>query len=240
MRELACPMDNNTGDERLTPRSYAGQTLRALWENLHVVLLGGLIFSLLCAPAFVLFVLGWTPVALVVAVLTVAPGWAGLLALAAALLEGQRVAPVKLLQRLRERAIPSIRLGLLTAWPLAGVYRCGVLLNNPDAPAMVWIGFALAALAALVLFAFALYAFPLLVLRAAAPYPALRNGAILAARYVNHTMGLVSMAVLGGFAVGVVSQALLFILPAVFSVFIVNNCRLVLGLEQQRKTEPHE
>lgn len=234
MPEFALHMNDHTPEQPLTPRSYAGQTLRALWENLHTVLLGGLIFSVICAPAFVLFILGWTPLALLMAVLTTAPAWTGLLDLADTLLRGKRIAPLTLLRRMRQSAPHSIRLGVLTTWPFVGVYNCARLLNDPNASALAWIGFALFALAALVLFAFALYAFPLLVLRNATAHSALRDGALLAARYVTHTMGLVSMAVLGGFAIGVVSPAFLFLLPAFFSVFVMNNCRLTLGLEQQR------
>ncbi len=67
------------GLEPLTPANYVRVTANQLWTNLPLVTAGGLIFSALCAPAFVLGVLG-RPVEMGIAfLLLISPGWTALL-----------------------------------------------------------------------------------------------------------------------------------------------------------------
>jgi uncharacterized membrane protein YesL len=81
-------------------------------------------------------------------------------------------------------------------------------------------------------FTLALYAFPLLILHDQPVRTALRNSAILASRHLINTLGLVSMGILALFAVLYLSPAMLFLFPAFCGMFVVNNCRLVLGEER--------
>ena len=88
--------------------------------------------------------------------------------------------------------------------------------------------------------ALCLYAYPLLVLYDMGPRLALRNSALLASRHVSNTVGLLGMGVLFGIAVGRVSSGLMFFLPAVWGLFIVNNCRMVLADDGQTVDEDCE
>jgi hypothetical protein len=57
----------------------------------------------------------------------------------------------------------------------------------------------------------------------------LRNSAILASRYAGNTVGLLSMGVLFALAVVYVTLGLLFVLPTLYALFIVNHCRMAVG-----------
>ena len=61
---------------------------------------------------------------------------------------------------------------------------------------------------------------------------ALRNSLILSARYITNTIGMVALAVICGLLVGYLNSGLIFVLPALYGMFVVNNCRLVMGLEE--------
>jgi hypothetical protein len=63
---------------------------------------------------------------------------------------------------------------------------------------------------------------------------ALRNGAVLASRHLSNTLGLLGMAILFFLAAGVLLSGLSLFLPTIWSVFIVNNCRLVLLQQRPR------
>jgi hypothetical protein len=43
---------------------------------------------------------------------------------------------------------------------------------------------------------------------------------------------MVALAVLCALAVAYVSSGLLFLLPALYGMFVANNCRLVMGIEE--------
>ena len=57
--------------QRLTPDNYVKLVLQTLWENLPQVLGGGLLFSLCCLPAFLLFGLGLLAPTILMAVITI-------------------------------------------------------------------------------------------------------------------------------------------------------------------------
>ncbi|RIK55750.1 MAG: hypothetical protein DCC57_04885 [Chloroflexi bacterium] len=191
--------------DELNAATYVRLTVAALWDNLPQVLLGGICFSLLCAPAFVLYVLDLPYATLVATILLVWPGWTALLAFEAAILEGRKTTLGDMIAAFRRFWPPFV-------WPALIITGAGGLL----------------------VLALALYAVPLLVLHDQDISTALRNSAILASRYLANTFGLVSMGVLAGFAVVYVSPAFLFVLPAVCGMFIVNNCRLALAQEEKQ------
>ena len=101
-------------------------------------------------------------------------------------------------------------------------------LAQPVVPAIVWLGLAADFFGLLLLVVLYLYAFPLLVLHDMAVGLALRNSLVLAGRYIGNTFGLLSMGVLFGFATAYVSLGLLLVLPAIWGIFIVNHCRMVV------------
>ena len=219
------------GPEPLTPHNYVRLTAAQLWTNLPLVTAGGLLFSLLCGPAFVLGVLS-RPVEMAIALLLLAsPGWTALLHMQTAIVEERPAGPGLMLRAFPRIWWRSVRLGLLFLLPLAALQATLPMLAAPDVPLVVWAGLAADILGVAVASAIALYAYPLVALHDLAFFDALRNGLILASRHAANTLGLLGMAVLGGLAVGYVGAALLFFLPAWYGLFVVNNCRLVLDIE---------
>jgi len=211
-----------------TRHTYVRLTVIALWENLPLMLLASGLFSLLCAPAALLALLGLLGPALVVGTLTVAPAWAALLALEASVLRGIHIHIGVMVWAFRRTWTRSVALGLLVLIPLlAGLFTLSIL-ALPEVPLVVWLGLAADGLGLLLLASLYLYAFPLLVLYDAGVYPSLRNALILASRYWINTLGLLSLGVLSGLSVLYLSSGLLFFMPAVWGIFIVNNCRMVM------------
>src|SRR6476659_5320465 len=98
----------------LNADTYLRLTLAALWENLPLAILGGILFSFLCAPAFVLLLLDLRFAALIATILLVWPGWTALLAYEAALLEGSPASLWLLSHKFRHFWTRSMRLGLLS------------------------------------------------------------------------------------------------------------------------------
>jgi len=219
------------GLEPLTPANYVRVTANQLWTNLPLVTAGGLIFSALCAPAFVLGVLG-RPVEMGIAfMLLISPGWTALLHMQGAIAEERRASLGMMLRALPRVWRRSVGLGALFLVPLIALQTTLPLLAAPSVPFVAWAGLAADVLGVAVAGAIALYAYPLIALHDAALFNALRNGLILASRYPSNTLGLLGMAVLGGLAVGYVGVALLFFLPAWYGLFVVNNCRLLVERE---------
>lgn len=215
----------------LSQYTYVRMTLVSLWENLPLVLLAGAVFSLLCAPASLLFLLGLFIPALIVGALTIAPACAALLAQ-----EGDIVRDAKTNIGTMFRALPrfwarSAGLGLLICFPLLVALLTLSMLSLPQVPFVVWLGLGADALGLLVLATLYLYAFPLLVLYDMSVGMALRNALILTGRYIWNTLGLLGMGILFALTCAYVSPVLLFILPPVWGLFVVNNCRMVVEEE---------
>jgi uncharacterized membrane protein YesL len=215
----------------LNQRTYVRLTLASLLDNLPLVLLAGVIFSLLCAPAFLLFIWGLFVPAITIGVLTIAPAWTALLAQ-----ENDIARDVKTDIRTMVSALPrfwarSAGLGFLFCLQLLFAYLTLPMLSRPQVPLVAWIGLAADILGLLLLAALYLYAFPLLVLHNVGVGTALRNALILASRHLNNTLALLGMGILFALATLYLSSGLLLFLPAVWGMFIVNNCRLVVGEE---------
>jgi uncharacterized membrane protein YesL len=104
-------------------------------------------------------------------------------------------------------------------------------LAQPEIPLIVWVGLAADGFALLLIGSLSIYAYPLLVLHDVNLRNGLRNAFILAGRHVSNTLGLLSMAVLLGFATAYISSGLLFFWPAFWGMFVVNNCRMVVAEE---------
>jgi uncharacterized membrane protein YesL len=211
--------------------TYVRMTLISLWENLPLVLFVGLVFALLCVPAFLLFLVGLFIPALIVGALTIVPACAALLAQ-----ENEIVRDVKASIGTMFRALPrfwtrGVTLGLLGGFPLFVALLTLPMLSLPHAPLVVWLGLGADVLGLFILVALYLYAFPLLVLYDMSVGTALRNALILASRYIWNTLGLLGMGILFALASVYVSPALLFVLPAIWGLFIINNCRMVVEEE---------
>ncbi|MFZ4850504.1 MAG: hypothetical protein ACOYL7_15375 [Caldilinea sp.] len=216
-------------EERLTALTYLPETLRCLWENLPHLLAGSLFFSMACAPTFVLTVLGLPWLALLAAAGVAAPAYTGLLAFLGDLASDRP--PRTLLTGYRLHWLDSLRLAALGSAPLGlALATLPPLPPNLLSPlALFWV--ALLLLCCLVATVIFLYAFPLRALYPTRLGLLLQNSFLLAARYLTHTLGLLALAVLMGFAVVYASLGLLLILPAMLALFAVTNCLLVVRTE---------
>jgi uncharacterized membrane protein YesL len=215
----------------LGQRTYVRLTLVSLWENLPLVLLAGSVFTLLCVPASLLFLVGLFTPALIVGALTVAPACAALLAQ-----ENEIVRDVKANVGTMFKALPrfwtrGVGLGLLGCFPLFVALLTLPMLALPQVPLVVWLGLGADVLGLLILAALYLYAFPLLVLYDMSMGATLRNALILASHHIWNTLGLLGMGILFALASVYVSPALLFVLPAIWGLFTINNCRMVVEEE---------
>jgi len=214
----------------LNRHTHVRLTLISLWENLPPVLLAGFVFTALCLPAALLFLFGLFVPALIVGALSISPAWAALLAQ-----EAQIVRDVKTNIGIMLKALPhywtrSAGLGLLTSFPLFAALLTLPSLARPRVPIIVWLGLGADALGILILITLFFYTFPLLVLHDLDLRTTLRNALVLASRHMVNTLGLLSMGILFAFATLYLSPGLLFILPAIWGIF-VNNCRMVVQEE---------
>jgi hypothetical protein len=217
----------NDGEPALSPQNFLIQTLHATWDNLPQVLVGMLWFNLCLAPSFVLAVLGLGGLAAAVGVLLAAPGWVALQHFESGLVQGRAVPLASLLSSFRRFWRPSVRLGVLAIALPAVIWFAGARLNAAATPALALGG----AVSLLVVSLLALYAVPLLVMYNQELGVALRNSLVLSARHINNTIGMVALAVLCGLLVFYLNSGLVFVLPALYGMFVINNCRLVIGQE---------
>lgn len=217
---------------RLTRHNYVQVTALLLWDNLPRLLLASLFFSLLWAPTLFLSMLGlWVPMLFFGWLLTF-PGWSALLALEAALAEGRR-APISLFWRSFGRLwARSVGLGAALGLPI-GIAWLTLLLAGQAAPPppIAWAGLVADGMVVVLLACLALYAVPLFALHDQRLGQALRNSLILASRHVTNTFGLLAMGVLCVLSIFTVSPGLLFVLPAVWGMFLINNCRMLVAEE---------
>ena len=216
-----------------TRDSYAPLVGRALWENLPQVIGGGLLFGLLCAPAFVLFSIGYLAPTVLVGVITVAPAWSALLVCQRAALNGE-VRPNRHFWRaLQSYWRRSVQLGLVAAFPILATLATLPLLAQNAVPPIVWLGLAADFFCMALMAALLLYAFPLLIETDKTFCPSVfglyRRSLFLASQYLVNTLGLLSMGILLAFAVAYISWGLLLIAPAVFAMCVAGNALFVLN-----------
>lgn len=213
----------------LNRESYVLFVCRQLWVELPRVLGNGLLFSLCCAPAFLLFSLGLLAPTLLVSVVTIAPAWTALLAVQRNIISDGALSGMDFGRAIRHYWRRSIVLGLLAAFPVLAALITLPLLQQPVVPLIVWIGLGADLLGMALVAALLLYAFPLLVHEDAGVKTSLHKGWLLAALHPWHTVGLIGLGILLAFAVGYLSLGLLFLLPAVYGMFVMGNALLVSG-----------
>ncbi len=220
----------DNGEPALSPQSFLPQTVVATWDNLPQIIVAALWLNLCLAPAMVLAFLGLGAGAVIAAVLLAVPGWVTLQNFELELVQG-KAAPLRMLLAAFPRFwTRSVRLGVLglflpvVTW-LAGAWLTGTGLAVP----FLTLGLLASALVGSVL---VLYAVPLLVLYDHDLATVLRNSVILSARHINNTVGMVALAVLCILATVYLSSGLMFVLPALYGMFVANNCRLVIELEE--------
>ncbi len=199
-----------------------------LWDELPRLILGGLFFSIVAIPAFVFFSLGWIFLSIAVSIVTLAPAWAALLAYEFPLLD-DKVAKTQLFWNgLRRFWWRSVGLGAMAAFPLLSALLKLPLLQQAVIPTSLWISFAADCFAGSLLAALLLYAFPLLVRNDRGIRQTVHTAWLLMGRHLFNTLGLLGMGILFAFAIGSISLGLLFLLPAIYGLFVVGNCELVV------------
>jgi uncharacterized membrane protein YesL len=222
-------MANNRDDQRpLTPASYPLLTAQALWDNLPLVLLGSALFSLAWLPAALLLFMDLPVLATGLALCTIGPAWAALLYYEAELLQDRKVSGRTMLTGLRRHGQRGLALGALASLPLYVLFANLSLLDAAGAPPGVLPALFASACVLALMATLAIYAFPLMVLHDQGIGPALRNAAILSARFLASTVALLALASLFALAVGFISSGLIFILPAIWGLFTVNNTRMAV------------
>lgn len=199
-----------------------------LWDELPRLILGGLFFSIVAIPAFVFFSLGWIFLSIALSIVTLAPAWAALLAYEFPLLD-DKVAKAQLFWNgLRRFWWRSVGLGAMAAFPLLSALLKLPLLQQAVIPTSLWISFAADCFAGSLLAALLLYAFPLLVRNDLGIRQTVHTAWLLMGRHLFNTLGLLGMGILFAFAIGSISLGLLFLLPAIYGLFVVGNCELVV------------
>lgn len=218
-------MDDPPLEQRDT---YLPLVFTSLWENLPGILMGGIIFSIMAMPAFILFSINLLGLALVVSVLTITPAWAALLAYEFPIFKHSTARWKLYWSALLHYWRRSIVLGAVAVFPLFAAYLNLPSLNQEEIPIILWLSFAADFFMAAVIAALSLYVFPLMVRDDLGLRATVRNAWILIGRRPINTVGLLGMGILFGFAVVYLSLGLLFLLPAVFGLFVVGNCESVL------------
>ena len=120
--------------------TYVLFVCRQIWEELPRVLGNGLLFSLCCAPTFVLFALGFLAPTLLVSVITIAPAWAALLAVQLNMVSDGVLPTINFGRALRHYWRRSTLFGLLAAFPVLAALITLPLLQQPTVPLIVWLG----------------------------------------------------------------------------------------------------
>jgi len=222
-----------------TPRTYLPFTARALWANLPMVILGGVALALLCTPAYLLIASGLFVPGILLALLTLLPGWMAVMAQAIALIREQPAGPGVLLRALGRFYTRGLLLGLLFCLPLAPSAIAVQLLGSAAPPG--WVTPSLFANGSIlaIMIAVSFYAVPLLVGHDQTLRQALRNGVLLAGRFAGNTVGLLAMGILLALATRYLSTGLVFFLPAIWAFFIASNALMAVreGLAQDRSDQ---
>jgi hypothetical protein len=223
-------MRADEGGTPLSPQNFVAQTLGATWDNLPQIVIGALWLNACLLPALLLALLGLPVPAAMAGVLLGGPGWVALQHFELGLVQGKAVPLPTLPHSFHRFWSQGARLGMLGLFlPVAtvGLAEWGGTAAWVGPLALLGIA-ASTAVGSLLL----LYAVPLLVIYQWTLPDVLRNTAVLSARHINNTVGMVALAVLCALAVAYVSSGLLFLLPALYGMFVANNCRLVMGIEE--------
>jgi hypothetical protein len=222
-------MRADDGETPLSPQNFVARTLSATWDNLPQIVIGAIWLNLCLLPALLLGLIELPLAAIVAGVLLGAPGWVALQRFEFKLAQG-KVVPLRTLpESFRLFWTDAVRLGMLAIFlPVATGGLAGWSGTATWLGPLLLLGVAFSIVAGSLLL---LYAVPLLVVYGGELPGVLRNTAILSARHINNTVGMVALAVLCVLAVAYVSSGLAFVLPALYGMFIANNCRLVVELE---------
>jgi uncharacterized membrane protein YesL len=217
----------------LDKNTYVKESFLALWFALPRVLWAGFLFSLVSFPAvFLGLFLGFLIPGILLGVVSIGAGWLALNAvIARAILRENHPSLLDFFRDFAHFYLRGLILGGMMSVPFIAAAGTLPLLQQNPVPVWAWVGLCADAAGIFFLTAIGIYACPLIVMIDLGVRTALMNGVVLAGRYLSHTLGMVGLAVLLCLLTVRVSVLLILILPAFWSVFVINNCRLVLRLE---------
>ena len=122
-------------------------------------------------------------------------------------------------------------LGLFLCLPVAVALVLLPLHAHPENTVFVWVELVFCGIAILNLFWWYIYAFPMMVLHDQGLMVALRNAMGLSSRHFLSTGGMLTLFVLLALLTLLANSGLLFVSPAVWGVFILNNARMQVAKE---------
>jgi len=157
-----------------------------------MVLLGGVALALLCTPAYLLIASGLFLPGILLALLTLIPGWITVVAQAIALIREQSAGPLMLLRALGRFFGRSLLLGVMFSLPLAPIAIALDQLGSASHPSWVTPSLFANGTILAIMTSVSFYAVPLLVGFDQTMRQSLRNGALLAGRFAGNTVGLLN------------------------------------------------
>ena len=215
----------------LNEKTYVKETALALWEGLPRVILAGFLFTLVSLPAILIFLLGFSYPGIILGVFTLGPGWAAMNFMIAETILREPLSLVAFTRAFRKFFLRGSVLAVLFAVPLVAGLGSLPSFLAPDFPGIIWAGLAADVATLFFLAILYLYVFPQMVFYNVGIRLAFRNSFVFASRHFSNSLGLIAMAVLLAILAYKVSLFLLIILPACWSVFVLNNFRMVLRIE---------
>jgi uncharacterized membrane protein YesL len=221
----------------LTQTTYVKETALALWDKLPWVLLADFLFVLCSLPALIVYLLGFILPGILLGIVTIGPAAVAMCALIARAILREPIAILDFFRALSKFFWRGAALGLVTAVPLTAASLTLPLLQYPSLPIQVWIGLGADLAGLCFLSAMYLYIYPQIVIYDISIRTALKNSLLLASRYLSHTVGLLAMAFLLILIASRISYWLLVIFPGFWMVFVINNCRMGIHLEQEKSGE---
>jgi uncharacterized membrane protein YesL len=221
----------------LDSNTYVKETVLALWDGLPRELLACFYFTLTCLPAiFIIVVLGLVIPGIFLGIFTAGPGWLAMCGvISRTILRELNPSLLDFFKDFGHFYKRGAILGAFVALPLASAAWSLPLLTLNPIPTVITIGLGADITGLFFLTALYIYACPQIVIYDTGIRLSLSNSLILAMRYLANTLGLIALAFLFGLLVFKVTVLLWVILPAFWLVFVINNCRMVLRLEMQKR-----
>jgi uncharacterized membrane protein YesL len=221
----------------LDPNTYVKETVLVLWDGLPRELLASFFFLVVSLPAIFLgLVMGYLVPGILLGVLTMGPGWMAMYGvISRTILRELNPSLLDFFIDFGHFYKRGVILGAFIAIPVVSAAWSLPLLQLNPIPTVIWVGLGADVTGLFFLTALYIYTCPQIVLYDAGIRLAMANSLILAIRYLTNTLGLIALAGLLGFLAFKVTYLLLAVLPAFWLVFVINNCRMVLRLELQKR-----
>jgi len=219
---LGCIIPIRASQISLEGTNYVKRTLKDLWEELPLLVLGSLLMDLAAVPAvLILFLTRNVPLASVIGLLTIMPAWVGYCYTIGRNAVGFKLHFGDLLSASLHYYGRSSLLGIPSVILLLAVMITLPWLSK-DLPMLVVIGIALQAIALLFSCLLLIHALPLLACFDLSLRQALVNSLILVMRWPIIAVGLLSLSFLLTLAARAIGLGTWLILPLLFAPFEVN------------------